>query len=136
MTKRFKNWKRPKFDKDGYTIYGWRCQHSGNLLLGTDVDVGCYTYMNAKFGITLEDNVQIGSHCSLYSISTEDNKEGSVTIGENTTVGTHSTVMPGVTIGKNTIIGAYSFVSKDIPDSVLAYGIPCKVVRRLGDKNP
>jgi len=32
-------------------------------------------------------------------------------------------------IGKNTIIGAGSVVTKDIPDNVIAYGNPCKVIR-------
>ena len=39
--------------------------------------------------------------------------------------------MPGVTVGKNSIIGAYSFVNKDIPDNVLAYGTPCKIIKSL-----
>ena len=43
--------------------------------------------------------------------------------------GAHSVVMPGVSIGKNSIIGACSFVNKDIPNNVIAYGIPVKVVR-------
>jgi maltose O-acetyltransferase len=29
----------------------------------------------------------------------------------------------------NTIIGAGSVVTKDIPDNVVAYGSPCKVIR-------
>jgi galactoside O-acetyltransferase len=39
--------------------------------------------------------------------------------------------MPGVTIGENTIIGAHSFVNKDIPDNVLAYGSPVKIIKSL-----
>ena len=39
--------------------------------------------------------------------------------------------MPGATVGENSIIGAFSFVNKDIPDNVLAYGIPVKIVRNL-----
>jgi maltose O-acetyltransferase len=36
----------------------------------------------------------------------------------------------GVTIGNNVVIGAGSIVTKDIPDNVIAYGNPCKVVRK------
>ena len=39
--------------------------------------------------------------------------------------------MPGVTIGENSIIGAFSFVNKDIPDNVIAVGIPAKVLRKI-----
>ena len=38
-------------------------------------------------------------------------------------------IMPGVTIGNNVVIGAGSVVTKDIPDHVIAYGNPCRVVR-------
>jgi maltose O-acetyltransferase len=41
--------------------------------------------------------------------------------------------MPGVTIGKGSIIGAFSFVNANIPDGVLAYGVPAKVIRTLND---
>jgi acetyltransferase-like isoleucine patch superfamily enzyme len=124
---RFKNWVNPKFDKKNMTRWNWMCQNNENLRLGKNVDIGAFTYINAKYGVIIEKNVQIGSHCSLYSLSTIDNKKGKITIKENARIGTHSTVMPGVTIGKNAIIGAYSFVNKDIPDNVIAYGIPVKI---------
>jgi maltose O-acetyltransferase len=39
--------------------------------------------------------------------------------------------MPGVTVGAGSIIGAFSFVNTDIPEGVVAYGVPAKVVRTL-----
>ena len=39
--------------------------------------------------------------------------------------------MPGVTVGANSVVGAHSLVMKDIPDSVLAYGVPAKVIKSL-----
>jgi maltose O-acetyltransferase len=41
--------------------------------------------------------------------------------------------MPGVTVGDNVVIGAGSVVTKDIPDSVIAVGNPCRVVRAITD---
>ena len=43
-------------------------------------------------------------------------------------------VMPGVTIGDNVVIGAGSVVVKDIPSGVVAVGVPCKPVRKIGKK--
>ncbi len=37
--------------------------------------------------------------------------------------------MPGVTIGDNVVIGAGSVVTRDIPDNVIAFGSPCRVIR-------
>jgi acetyltransferase-like isoleucine patch superfamily enzyme len=41
-------------------------------------------------------------------------------------------ILDGIKIGKNTIIGAGSVVTKDIPDNVVAYGSPCKIIRDNG----
>ena len=38
--------------------------------------------------------------------------------------------MPGVTIGNNVVIGAGSVVTKDVPDDSVAFGNPCRVVRK------
>jgi acetyltransferase-like isoleucine patch superfamily enzyme len=132
--KRFIKWKQPTFDKNDTTQWNWMCQHHKNLKLGNSVDIGAFTYINAKKGVTMGDYVQIGSHCSIYSISTIDNKEGNIILKKNCRVGTHSVVMPGVTIGENAVIGAFSFVNTDIPDNTLAYGIPAKKIRKLTKK--
>lgn len=44
-------------------------------------------------------------------------------------IGGGAIIMPGVTIGNNVVIGAGSIVTKDIPDNVIAYGNPCRVVK-------
>lgn len=43
--------------------------------------------------------------------------------------------MPGVTVGKNSIIGAFSFVNRNVPNNVMAAGIPIKVIKRIKGKN-
>ena len=131
MTNRFDQWKMPQIDdRVLHPKYYFLVHHKDKLDLGEQTDIGAFTYINAKHGVTIEKHVQIGSHCSLYSHSTIDNKQGKIHIKENACIGTHSTVMPGVTIGKNTIIGAYSFVNADIPDDVIACGVPAKIVKK------
>lgn len=44
-------------------------------------------------------------------------------------------VLPGVSIGSNTIIGAGSVVNKDIPEGVIAAGVPCKVTRKITEED-
>ena len=39
--------------------------------------------------------------------------------------------MPDVTIGRNSIVEAHSFVNQNIPDNVIAFGVPARVVRPL-----
>lgn len=131
MTPRFDNWQYPEFDENDTTKWNWMCQHHENLELGVNTDIGAFTYINAKFGVKIEEGVEVGSHCSIYSLSTIDNRSGQVVIKMNAKIGTHSVIMPGVTIGKNSIIGAFSFVTSDIPDNVIAHGIPARVQKNL-----
>lgn len=137
--KRFKDWKQPVFDEDGWAYpnemyakirehsYGWRCFHTENLKLGKGCDIAHGCLLQAKYGIELGENVELGPFVYLCSWSTIDDKKGKVIIKDGTKIGVHSTVMPNITIGENTVVGAYSFITKDIPDNVVAFGIPCKV---------
>ena len=127
MAKRFKDWQYPTFSNEGMTKWNWMCQYDENLILGEDTDIGAFTYINAKYGVEIQKDAQIGSHCSIYSESTIDDKRGKVTIMENARIGAHSVIMPGITIGANTIVGAFSFVNQDIPDNCLAFGIPATI---------
>lgn len=128
---RFEGWKAPEINEGELTKYNWLVQNKDNLDLGYKTDIGAFTYINAKNKVVIEDYVQIGSHCSIYSVSTIDDKEGEVILKENCRIGTHSVVMPGVTVGKNSVVGAFSFVTEDIPDNVVAFGVPAKVVRKI-----
>ncbi len=126
---RFEHWEQPDFDDRGMTRWNWMCQHRDGFLLGVNTDIGAFTYINAKYGVEIQENVQIGSHCSIYSWSTIDDKKGKVVIKRNARIGSHSVVMPGVTIGENAIVGAFSFVTSDIPDNATAVGVPARVIR-------
>ena len=128
---RFKDWKHPEIEEGELTKYNWVVQHKDKFKLGYETDIGAFTYINAKNGVVIEDYVQIGSHCSIYSVSTIDDKEGEVILKKNCKIGSHSVIMPGVTIGENSIIGAFSFVNKDIPVNVIAFGIPVEVIKNI-----
>lgn len=123
---RFKNWKPPEIEEGKLTKWNWMVQNKDRLKLGERIDIGAFSYINAKHGVIIEDDVQIGSHCSIYTISTIDDKIGRVVLRKNCRVGSHSVIMPGVTIGENAIVGAFSFVNKDVPNNAKVKGIPIK----------
>ena len=124
---RFKKWQFPVIIDGELTKYNWVVQHKDKLKLGKQTDIGAFTYINAKNSVTIGDYVQIGSHCSIYSVSTIDGKEGPVILKRNCRIGSHCVVMPNVTVGKNAVVGACSFVNKSIPENVVAYGTPVEV---------
>ena len=128
---RFFDWKYPVIEDGKPTKYNWVVQNIDGFKLGFKTDIGAFSYINAKKGVTIEDEVQIGSHCSIYSISTIDDSAGEVVLKENCKIGSHSTILPGVTIGINSIIGAHSLVNRDIPNDVFAFGVPAKIIRKI-----
>jgi len=132
--KRFEKWEYPEIEHGKLTKWNWMVQHPEGLKLSKYTDIGAFTYVNAKYGVIIEEYVQIGSHCAIYSESTIDGKKGQVIIKRNARIGSHCVIMPEITIGENTIVGTFSFVNKDIPDNVVAFGIPVRVVRNLTEE--
>ncbi|MDA9804400.1 acyltransferase [Gammaproteobacteria bacterium] len=135
MTRRFSNWKYPEIIDGQSTKYNWVVQNLDGFVLGQETDIGAFSYINALYGVVIEDNVQIGSHCSVYSVSTIDDSTGRILLRKNCRIGSHSTILPGTTVGKNSIVGAHSLVNKDIPDNVIAFGVPAKVIRQLDNND-
>ena len=95
-------------------------------------DISYGTYIQAEEGVEIGEDVKIGGYCLIYSVSTIDNKRGKVILEDGCKIGSYSTIMPGVTVGKNAVVGAYSFVTQDIPEGVIAFGIPCEVMYEKG----
>jgi acetyltransferase-like isoleucine patch superfamily enzyme len=132
MSDRFAHWKPPLIREGKPTRYGWLVRHAGRFVLGRRTDIGAFTYIQAKNGVTIEDEVQVGSHCAIYSVSTIDGREGPVVLRRNCRIGSHCVIMPGVEIGENAVVGAFSFVKRNIPADAVACGVPARVVRKRG----
>jgi acetyltransferase-like isoleucine patch superfamily enzyme len=133
MTDRFADWQPPPIEEGKPNKYHWLVQNKDGLRLGHRTDIGAFTYINAKHGVTIGDEVQIGSHCSIYTVSTIDGKEGPVVLERNCRIGSHSVVLPGVTVGENAVVGAMSLVNRDIPRDCVAYGVPARPARSRGE---
>jgi sugar O-acyltransferase (sialic acid O-acetyltransferase NeuD family) len=103
------------------------------VLINSKVSIAAHTkigdFVSINKHVSIGHHVTIGDYCS---INPGTNIAGNVTIGEGTTIGMGTNVINGIKIGKNTIIGAGSLVTKDIPDNVVAYGSPCKIIRDNG----
>ena len=100
------------------------------LIINSKVSIAAHTTIGDF--VTINRHVSIGHHTVIgdyCSINPGTNIAGNVTIGDGTTIGIGVNIIDGVKIGKNTIIGAGSVVTKDIPDNVVAYGSPCKIIR-------
>ena len=126
-----KEWEKPSIKHGKLTKYNYTVQYPKNLKLGKNFDIGTFTYINSDAGVEIQDNVQIGSHCSIYSNSTIDKKRGKVILKKNCKIGTHSTIMPNVVIGENSVVAAYSFVNVNVPNNEIWAGVPAKLKKTL-----
>lgn len=83
MNDRFEKWEYPEIIEGRPTKYDWVVRGLQGLTLGYRTDIGAFSYINSQEQVLIEDKVQIGSHCSIYSVSTIDGKKGKVTSKEN-----------------------------------------------------
>ena len=58
-----------------------------------------------------------------------------VTLGDYVWVGAGATIVAGVTVGSHSVIAAGSVVTKNLPDHVLAAGVPAKIIRPIADRD-
>jgi acetyltransferase-like isoleucine patch superfamily enzyme len=130
-SKRFKKWQYPDIREGVPTRYNWVVQNLDGFTMGVNTDIGAFSYINARYGVVIEDDVQIGSHCSIYSVSTIDDKRGVVILKRNCRIGSHSVIMPGVTIGENAVVGACSFVNRDVPANTIVAGVPAIFLKQV-----
>ena len=100
-------------------------------------DHGCY-FMDGG-SITFGGNVFIGPFCGFYTAShplkAKDRNLGlekalPIVVGDNCWFGATVSVLQGVTIGSGCVIAAGSVVTEDLPDNVVAAGVPA-VVKKI-----
>lgn len=89
-----------------------------NSCIGDDVIIN--TGATVDHDNVLEDHSQIWPGASL---------AGNVTVRAYAYVGTKAAVIPGITIGRNSIVGAGAAVIADVPDNVVAVGVPARVIK-------
>lgn len=56
-----------------------------------------------------------------------------IVIGDNVLLEAGVTVNPGATVGDNAVVTAGSVVTKDVPPNAVAGGVPCRVLRFIGE---
>ncbi|EFK33670.1 Putative acetyltransferase SACOL2570 [Chryseobacterium gleum] len=115
-----------------YINYGKHLNIGKNVFINFDC-----TFLTLG-GITIEDDVLIGPKVSLITENhplTPQHRKGligkSIHIKKNAWIGASATILPGVTIGENAVVAAGAVVSKDVPDNVLAGGIPAKIIKTI-----
>ena len=113
-----------------------------SVIIGNNVEIGCGVVAMAgcifnpksKIGdfTFFATGAQVEHDCTISdfaSISAGSVTGGYVKIGKYSALTLGVTVLDRISIGENSVVGAGSLVLKDLPDNVLAYGNPCKIIR-------
>ena len=103
---------------------GSGCQILANAAVCARVRLGLVTIVNTSTSIDHECIIGKGTH-----IAPGATLAGCVKVGDYSFIGAGTVVLPEIQIGKKTIIGAGSVVTQNIPDNVVAYGNPARIVR-------
>ncbi len=77
-------------------------------------------------GVVIHDDAKIGPNCLILQQVTI---VGHVEIGGHVDIGAGAKIIRSVKIGDHAQIGANAVVTKDIPESAIAVGIPAKVLK-------
>lgn len=94
------------------------------------------TVIAASCSISIGNQVRCGANTLIVDTDFHSNDiragvDSPVKICDEVWLGYGVKVLKGVTIGKGALIGAMSVVTSDIPEGVVAAGIPCKVIKKL-----
>jgi acetyltransferase-like isoleucine patch superfamily enzyme len=117
------------------------------LQLADHVYVGHHNVLDASGGLTLDEGVQVTTHCALLTHSSHQALRlagraywgaaqppgfvrAATHIGAYTFIGPHSVVAPGTRIGRGVLVRAFSYVDGEVPDFAVVGGQPARV---LGD---
>ena len=111
---------------------------SDHSTLGSGVFIGKNAMVNARVTVqnctiintaaTIEHDCQIGSFANISPSATLC---GNVTIGFGSHIGAGAIIKQGITVGERAIVGMGGVVIEDIPAEVVAFGNPCREVRKV-----
>ena len=129
----------PGYERDNAGKFIWLPQLGGTII---ENDVAVFTHANIHRGTLGDTIIKEGSiisvHCNVGHncivgkhtfLAGKTNLGGKTKVGDYCFLGMGVITKPGVVIGDNVVVGMGSIVTRDIPDKMIAYGNPAKVMK-------
>ena len=115
-----------------HVVVGTNSIIDGNCKIGNNVSIQSGVYVT--WGVTIEDGVFMGPFSKTTNDKYPPARERSELVGpvlkRNCSIGSGAIILPGIIIGENSLIGAGSVVTKNVPPNVIAFGNPCRVIKK------
>lgn len=113
----------------------------GDIELGDHVNIGFNSEIFSGSSVTVGDHGLFAAYTYLVGgghefespdrpVVEQARVSRGITLGRNVWLGTGAKVLDGVAIGSHVVVGANAVVLEDLPDGVVAAGVPARVVRR------
>lgn len=117
--------------------------HVCHSLISVKADIGPGFMISHAWGVGIGGRTRIGRNCDVrHSITIGGNysrkdSEGHTQpwLEDNVSVGTGACILGPVHVGANSIIGANSVVTRDVPESVIVFGVPAQVIKARWDED-
>lgn len=116
----------------------------GDIVLGSHINIGfhCEVFSSSRvevgdYGLFAAYTYVVGGghdHSDLGAVMIDQPRPSKgVVIGRNVWLGAGAKILDGVTLGSNVVVGAGAVVTDSLPDSVIAAGVPAKIIKRRDD---
>lgn len=102
------------------------CVVLANVFLSTGAMLGAHIHVN--YNATIGHDTVLDDFVTVLPAA---NVAGTVTLGAGVTVGSNACVLQGLRIGSGTTVGAGAVVTRDLPDGVVAVGVPARRLRSV-----
>jgi len=121
-------------------LMGLKLRKMDNIHIGQTTNINGNCMLDSRGGkITIGDYVDIAPEVNIWTLEHDLQNPDFISAGADVTIKDYAwianrvIILPGVTIGKGAVVAAGAVVTKDIPDWVVAGGIPA---REIGKRNP
>jgi UDP-N-acetylbacillosamine N-acetyltransferase len=101
---------------------------AAGAVIGPSTRIGKNVIVNTQASLDHDCTIFDGAHIGPGAVVT-----GGVEVGECAWIGAGAVISDHKKIGSDSIVGAGAVVVKDIPDAVLAIGVPARVTRSLSN---
>jgi acetyltransferase-like isoleucine patch superfamily enzyme len=133
---------------DEVSIYGYvrlvlgdvSADSSVGIEVGSRTIINVGSYLSGEGGLSIGQDVLIGAHAKLLSaghaidggdlvIARNAISRGRIVVEDGAWIGAGATVLEGVRIGRGAVVAAGAVVRQDVPQGMVAVGIPARIVR-------
>jgi acetyltransferase-like isoleucine patch superfamily enzyme len=113
---------------------------NGDIVLGDHVNIGFHSEIFSASRVTVGRHGLFAAYTYLVGgghafdqagvpVVEQERTSRGIALGDNVWLGTGVKVLDGVRIGRDVVVGAGAVVTGDLPDGVVAAGVPARIVR-------